>query len=141
MEKLLCLSITEMVLNCRIVRKKEVKGRRLALDSKLPISTLSLLSRKKRFQNIRSLNKKFTETLPNKMFKDEKTCLNRKKTAENSILDFMARDGKVPKKCKHSFHAGLVNDVTECAKLQKLLVKKELSNVIEDFVTEILTKI
>ena len=75
------------------------------------------------------------------MCQDGKTCLNINNTTENAMLDFMVRAGNVPQKCKHNFHAALVNASTKFTRLEKISVKKEeLSNVIEDFVTKILTK-
>ena len=107
------------------MRKKEDKGRSLAPDSKVRISTLSPPSREKRFQNIRNLNKKFTKALQNTMFQDGKTCLNRKNATENVILDFRARARKIPQKCKHNFHTDLVNALTKCANLKKNRSKKK----------------
>ena len=59
------------------------------------------------------------------MFQNGKICPNRKNITENEILDFIVRAEKFPQKCKHDFHATLFNALTECAKLEKISVKKK----------------
>ena len=120
--------------------KKQDKGRRVAPDSRVKVSTLSPQSRCKRFQNMRNSKKKITKALNKALNEGGKMSLDRKNRVENEILDFMKRAGKTAEQYKNKFKNALIASLKECAKSEKWL-EEEGNKAIEEFVTETLSKI